>query len=71
MDFSDALTHLRLGGRITRAGWNGVGMWLELQVPDANSKMRRPYIFMSPADGQFVPWVASQSDLLGLDWEVV
>jgi len=43
-------------------------MFVELQVPDENSKMRRPYLFMSPIDGDLVPWVASQTDLLAEDW---
>ena len=38
MNFSDALNVLKAGGCIRRDGWNGAGMWLELQKPDANSK---------------------------------
>jgi hypothetical protein len=30
-----------------------------------------PYIMMKTADGAFVPWLASQTDILGEDWEVV
>lgn len=70
-DFSSALYYLQLGERMTRTGWNGKGMYLELQVPDAHSKMTRPYIFMKTVDGDLVPWVASQSDLLARDWEVL
>ncbi len=29
----------------------------------------RPYLMMFTADRQFVPWVASQTDLLAEDWE--
>jgi hypothetical protein len=39
-----------------------------MQVPDEHSKMKRPYLYMSPVDGDLVPWVASQSDLLAEDW---
>lgn len=67
-DFSWALTQLKKGSKISRRGWNGKDMWLNLQVPDENSKMRRPYIYMKPIDGDLVPWVASQSDLLAEDW---
>lgn len=70
MDFGQALIQLRLGDRITRESWNGKGQYLELQIPDAHSKMRRPYIYISPVGGDFVPWVASQSDLLGMDWQI-
>ncbi len=31
----------------------------------------RPYLMMFTAQGDFVPWVASQSDLLAEDWAVV
>jgi hypothetical protein len=70
-DFGRALEHLRLGKRVARGGWNGKDMWLALQRPDANSKMLRPYIFIRPVDGQLVPWVASQTDLLADDWYLV
>lgn len=56
-------------GRVQRAGWNGKGMWLELQVPDEHSKMGLPYVYMSTATGQLVPWLCSQSDLLAQDWQ--
>jgi hypothetical protein len=68
-DFGWALDMLRCGQRVSRVGWNGKGMYLEQQVPDENSKMTRPYIFMRTVDGDRVPWVASQSDLLMFDWE--
>jgi hypothetical protein len=31
----------------------------------------RPYLMMFTADGEFVPWVASQTDILADDWQVV
>jgi hypothetical protein len=65
-----AVKELHLGSRIRRAGWNGKGMWLALQVPDAHSKMTLPYVYMSTAQGDLVPWLCSQSDLLALDWEL-
>jgi hypothetical protein len=71
MDFSRALVEVKLGNRISRAGWNGKGMWLARQVPDANSKMTLPYIYMSTAQGDLVPWLASQTDILADDWGVV
>ena len=67
-DFVWALGVLRDGGLAARHGWNGKGMWLALQTPDENSKMSLPYIYMKAVDGHLVPWVASQSDLLGDDW---
>ena len=68
--FGSAIAHLKEGGRVARAGWNGKGMWLELQVPDENSKMTRSYIYMKTVDDDLVPWVASQTDILAEDWEL-
>jgi hypothetical protein len=64
-----AVKELQDGERVRRAGWNGKGMWLELQVPDDKSKMTLPYVYMSTAQGDLVPWLCSQSDLLATDWE--
>jgi hypothetical protein len=69
--FGFALEQLNNGNRVSRKGWNGKDMWVELQVPDTHSKMTRPYIYMSTVDAALVPWVASQTDLLADDWFVV
>lgn len=68
--FGRALEALKAGRRVTRAGWNGRGMWLELQRPDAHSKMTLPYVYMRTAQGDLVPWLASQTDLLADDWRL-
>jgi len=70
-DFGFALEMLRSGEIVRRSGWNGKGMWIALQVPDAHSKMSLPYIYMSTVTGDLVPWLASQTDMLAEDWEVV
>lgn len=70
-DFGKALEWLRAGCRVHRLGWNGKGMWLELQRPDEHSKMSLPYIFMKTADDHRVPWLASQTDMLANDWGVI
>lgn len=66
----NAVMQMRAGHKIRRAGWNGKGMWLALQVPDAHSKMNLPYVYMSTAQGDLVPWLCSQTDLLAIDWEL-
>ena len=77
MTFSLALGALKNGCKVARKGWNGKGLWLELQRPDANSKMTLPYIFLSypsgitDTPGDRVPWLASQTDLLSEDWEIL
>ena len=71
MNFGEAIEHLKSGGHATRPSWNGKGMYIALQIPDTHSKMRRPYIYMSHADGILGPWNATQSDMLAEDWETV
>jgi hypothetical protein len=46
-------------------------MWIHLQAPDAGSKMGLPYLYMKTVQGPFVPWLASQTDLLANDWVIV
>jgi hypothetical protein len=78
LPFSVALTHLKSGHKVARKGWNGKGMWLQLQKPDEHSKMTLPYIYIEYPDGHpaypngsRVPWFASQTDLLAEDWAVL
>lgn len=70
-DFGYALFCLRGGLRVLRDGWNGKGQWLALQTPDEHSKMTLPYIYIHTVQGDLVPWLASQADLLAIDWRVV
>jgi hypothetical protein len=86
LDFSDALVWLKAGQKIARTGWNGKGMFLFL-VPGSSFKPNREpmlsffgadaevsyhdHIDMKTAQGDVVPWVASQTDLLADDWELV
>lgn len=69
-NFGWTLQQLKEGQRMQRAGWNGKGMWIALQTPTAQSKMTLPYIYMSTAQGDLVPWLASQADLLATDWQL-
>lgn len=68
MNFGWSIETLKLGNKVARAGWNGKGMWLRL-VPSRG--MDRAYIEMKDATGMFVPWLASQTDMLAEDWELV
>ena len=75
--FGIALDILKKGGKVRRTGWNGRGMWVEMQHPDAHSKMTLPYLYLNYPDnalntpGARVPWLASQTDILATDWELV
>jgi hypothetical protein len=82
-DFGWAMTTLRQGICVARSGWNGKGMflvyvpadaWASSQVPagkDPQGRANRlPWIGMKTADGCFVPWLASQTDILAEDWSL-
>jgi hypothetical protein len=80
MNFGQALQELKKGNKVARLGWNGKGIFIELQVPDENSKMTSPYIFIDTTGLQTnnemapksrVPWLASQTDMLAEDWEIL
>lgn len=86
MDFGTALAALKAGQRVRRAGWNGKDMFLFL-VPGSTFAVSRPPLLgiypegtvinycphtdMKTADGSIVPWLASQTDILAEDWEVL
>jgi hypothetical protein len=85
-DFGWALKQMRSGARVAREGWNGKGMFVFL-VPGSEFVVDRPpllgiypsgteiryhsHIDMRTADGFIVPWLASQTDMLAYDWEVI
>lgn len=78
MSFGHAIEAMKAGQKVARHGWNGKGLWLELQMPDAHSKMTLPYIYLNYPDGSIpytngarVPWLASQTDVLAEDWMIV
>lgn len=83
MDFSDALRLIKEGKRVQRAGWNGKNMFIFL-VPGSTFKVNREplmsilgegtevsyhgHIDMRCVNGQIVPWLCSQTDMLAEDW---
>ncbi len=86
MSFGHALVALKTGHKVARAGWNGKGMFLFL-VAGSTFKVNRPplmgiypegteinycpHIDMKAADDKIVPWLASQTDMLADDWQIV
>ena len=66
-----AVKQMHNGSKVARRGWHGKDMHLALQVPDANSKMTLPYVYIKTVDGGLVPWLCSQTDLLSMDWVIV
>ena len=80
MNFGLALEELKKGNKVRRKGWNGKGIFIELQRPTETSKMTHPYVFIDTtglqtnnkyAPRDLVPWLASQTDMLAEDWEIV
>lgn len=71
MTIGEAIKQMWDGKSVQRLGWNGKGQYLMLQVPDEHSKMTLPYIYITTVQGQKVPWLASQTDILATDWQVV
>lgn len=62
-----AVKQMWIGQAVTRRGWYGFHH-IRLQVPDANSKMTQPYVYIRTERGELVPWLCSQADLLATDW---
>lgn len=87
MNFGDAIQALKAGEKVARAGWNGKGMWLSYVPRgqywleddyglDANgnpicSLDLLAWIGIKTADDKFVPWLASQTDMLAEDWQIL
>ena len=79
MKFGQAIEALKEGKKVAREGWNGKRMWLIL-VKDFTRGKRElggetlnmyPYIMMKTADNCFVPWLASQTDILAEDYTTI
>lgn len=82
-NFGEAIEALKLGSLVAREGWNGKEMWLTIvkeaqwqiaeEVPGMEdlSLLTLPWIGMKTADNKFVPWLASQTDVLAEDWGIV
>lgn len=79
LTFGMAIEALKMGLKVSRAGWNGKGMWLGLHREggvftreECGTELTyRDYIAMKTVDDQLVPWTASQTDVLCEDWMVV
>ena len=76
MKFGKASDELEPGKRkqLQREGWNGQGMFVRAQFPDANSKMTHPYLYIVVPGCQEgtrkLPWQPAQVDIFANDWSV-
>lgn len=83
MDFGKALELLKQGKKVARQGWNGKNQYIELatNVSYVNPKgtivnvdhkdMGNRAIAFVGTSGVQLGWLASQSDMLSEDWEIV
>ena len=76
-DIGWAVKQMHHGDQVRRAGWNGKGMllvlvknwgWGDIALCPGGDNL--PFIMMQTAQGDFVPWLCSQTDILALDWEI-
>jgi len=86
MNFGQALEAMKSGDKVCREGWNGKGMFLFL-VPGSRFIVNRPpllgiyppgtevsyhaHVDMKTAQGDVVPWLCSQTDMLAEDWMII
>ena len=75
LSFGHAIYALKQGERVARAGWNDKGMWLYRVNGNSNFSdvtfEHLPFFAMKTADNKCVPWLASQTDMLADDWQIV
>jgi hypothetical protein len=83
-DFGEALDALRDGKAVYRTGWNAGGQYIYLvpaaeypavtEVAKAEFGEKVPYgqyLAIKTVQHNVVPWLASQTDLLAEDWQIV
>lgn len=70
LDFMHAYYALATGlaDSVSRQAWAMLGIKVKLQVPDENSKMTEPYLYMEHNSGAKFPWTVTAIDLEASDW---
>ena len=79
MTFGLAIEAAKKGLKIARKGWNGKGMFVfhccstgwTILFGNTTDYKNQPTLMMKTAQDMYVPWLASQTDMLAEDWEVV
>ena len=83
MNFGEAIESMKDNKLVSRAGWNGKGMYLYITIQELNYPPCQnneewksgvfdgsTFIVMRTADAKLIPWLASQTDILAEDWEI-
>ena len=83
MNFGKAINLLKEGKKLRRKGWNGKNQYIELatnisyknvdgEIININHKtMGNKAIAFIGTSGVQIGWLASQSDMLSDDWELI
>lgn len=79
MNFGQAIEALKQGKKVARAGWNGKGMYLYLadgelltkEIGDGSYPFVDSIVIKTADDKYCIGWLASQTDMLAEDWEIV
>ena len=83
MNFGKAIDLLKEGKKLTRKGWNGKNQYIELatnisykntdgEIININHKtIGNKAIAFVGTSGIQIGWLASQSDMLSDDWELI
>ena len=86
MTFGEAIEKMKHGSSANRKGWNGKGIFVYLTFGGCDTLDRRGRVDLGSfiaidttglqtdnpdAPKSVVPWLASQTDMLADDWEVV
>ncbi len=65
-NFGTVLSWIGRGGKASREGWNGKGMYIYIHTQDLAFHLSQ--INMHTVDDREVAWTASHTDLLSVDW---
>lgn len=66
-DFSEALKRLKKWQSVTRSWWFDAWISVHIQLPDDNSKMTKPYLYMEKR-GDIFPLDLSCESIFAEDW---
>ena len=71
-NFGRALEELKNGNKVLRSGWNGKGMYIQLnKAREFEFSELCPFFTIKNVRNSFDTWVPSISDLLAEDWEIL
>lgn len=70
MNFSNAFAAIRTGEYAMRLPSWQPDVKIKTQIPDENSKMTAPYLYVESRFGR-VPWRETFIELFSLDWQIV